>query len=232
MIRTNIRQMKHHLPNSEFKSELQILKQHNGRLQRLVTNCTASGFPAQGKQPISSPRLSPDFLKEKAAQAKDIYHAIGNSYTCQCPSPHEANLGLRQMSPKILDDEDRFELIFPIEEGKEDMIEMDLKSPTSTYSSIFSTGMASTESNDSFGMGYDVSGVMEDAILTNHTVIRTSVGRQEAASEIYHYHPSENQKAVHLLHGIEGAAQFRLAGAIMVRKMLHVSTTYAYSSKA
>jgi hypothetical protein len=136
------------------------------------------------------------------------------------------------MSPKILDDEDRFELIFPVEEGKEDQIEVDFKSPTSTYSSIFSTEMASTESYDSFNIGYDVSRVMEDAILTDHTVIRTRVGLQEIASEIYHHRPSENKRAVHLLHRIKGAAQFRLAGATMVRKMLHVSTTYAYSSKA
>lgn len=148
--------MKHNLPTSTFRTELESLKQLNCRLQRLVTNCTASGYPAQGKQPSSPPRLSPDLLRQNTVHAKDIYNAICNSYNCQCPYPHEANLGLRQVSPKRHDDGE-FELIFPVEEEKEEMTEVHVKSPTSTYSSMASTEMASTEeSYDTFSMEYDV----------------------------------------------------------------------------
>jgi hypothetical protein len=229
--------MKHNLPTSTFRIELESLKQHNGRLQRLITNCTASGYPAQGKQPISPPRLSPDILRENTAHAEDLYHAICNSYNCQCPSPHEANLGLRQVSPKLLDDGEPFELIFQVEEENEDMARVDLKSHPSTYSSMASTEMASTEeSYDTFSMEYDILPIIEDAVLTDHIVHRTGVGRQEAASETYrHYppdYPSENRKTVHLLREIKEAARFRLAGATVARMMLGVSTTYAYSSKA
>jgi hypothetical protein len=225
--------MKHNLPTSTFRQELESLKQHNGRLQRLITNCTASGFPAQGKLPISPPRLSPDILRENTAHAKDLYHAICNSYNCQCPTPHEANLGLRQGSPKPLDDGEPFELIFPVDEEKEDVTEIDIKSPTSTYSSLLSTEVASTEeSYDTFSMEYDNLFIIEDAILTDYIVTRTDVGRQEAASEAYHHYPSENRKAVHLLPGIKEAARSRLAGVIVARRMLGVSTTYAYLSKA
>jgi hypothetical protein len=149
--------MKHTLPTSNFRQELESLKQLNGRLQRLVTNCTSSGFPAQGKQSISPRRLSPDILKENTAHAEDLYHAICNSYNCQCSYPHEANLGVRQ-SPKLLDASEPFELIFPVDEETEDMIEVDLKSPMSpSYSSMVSTEMAFTEeSYDTFSTRYDI----------------------------------------------------------------------------
>jgi hypothetical protein len=220
--------MKHNLPTSTFRIELESLKQHNGRLQRLITNCTASGYPAQGKQSISPSRLSPDILRENTARAKDLYHVICNSYNCQCPSPHEANLGVRH---------EPFELIFPVEEENEDMARVDLKSRPSTYSSMASTEMASTEeSYDTFSMEYDILPIIEDAVLTDRIVHRTGVGRQEAASETYRHYPSdyhsENRKTVHLLRGIKEAARFRLAGATVARMMLGVSTTYAYSSKA
>jgi hypothetical protein len=145
--------MKHTLPTSTFRQELESLKTLNGQLQKLVTNCTAPGFSAQGKQLESPERLSPNFLKEYTTHAEDIYHAICNSYNCQCEYPHEANLGLREVSPKTPDPSDPFELIFPIDEEKEYIAERDLKSPMSpSYFSITSTEMTATdESLDSFG---------------------------------------------------------------------------------
>lgn len=226
--------MKHNLPTSTFRQELESLKQLNGRLQRLVTNCTSSGFPAQGKQPNSPPRLSPNILKENTAHAKDLYYAICNSYNCQCPYPHEANIGLRQVSPKLLGDGESFELIFPVDEEKEDMIEVDLKSPISpSYSSITSTEMAYTEeSYDTFSLGYDIRPPVDETIMTDYTVILTDVGHQGIVSRVCRSRPAWIIKAAPHLHGIKEAAQFHLAGAIMARKMLDVSTTYAYLSKS
>jgi hypothetical protein len=139
------------------------LKKLNGQLQRLVTNCTASGFPAQGGQSASPPWLSPDILKENTIHAEDLHHAICNSYNCQCQSPHEASLALRQVSPKILDAGEPFELIFPVDEEKEYFAEKDLKSQfPPSYSSITSTAMTATdESYDSFGTGYDILPIVE-----------------------------------------------------------------------
>ncbi len=226
--------MKHTLPTSSFRQELEALKQLNGWLQRLITNCTASGFPAQGRQPITPHRLSPDILKENTAHAEDLYHAICNSYNCECPSPHEANLGLRQMSPKPLNAGEPFELIFPIDEEKEDMKERDLKSPLSlTYCSITSTEMASTtdESYDSFGIEYDTLPADEHSILIEYTGSLTGAGHQGIALEVYQHHPPEIRKAASHPHGIEEGAQFLLAGAIMAQKMLNASMTSVYSSK-
>src|SRR6266516_1757526 len=100
--------MKNTLPTSTFRQELESLKKLNGQLQKLITNCTASGFPAQS---VSPPRFSPDILKENTMHAEDLHHAICDSYNCQCQSPHEASLALRQASPKILDAGEPFELI-------------------------------------------------------------------------------------------------------------------------
>jgi hypothetical protein len=84
---------------------------------------------------------------------EDLHHAICNSYNCQCESPHEASLALRQASPKILDAGELFELIFPVDEGEECITESDLRSKTSlSYSSIAPTEMTVTdESYVSFG---------------------------------------------------------------------------------
>jgi hypothetical protein len=224
--------MRHHLPTSTFRKELEELKQHNGRLQRLITNCTAPGFPAQGKQPQSPRRVSPDSLRENTAQAKDIYHAICSSYSCQCPYPHEANLGLRQVPLQPPDDLEPFELIFPVDEEKKDMAEVVLQSPA-TYSSMASTEMALTEeSYGSFGVGYDfLPTIGGTTVLTCNTAIR-SFGHQETASEAFQHPLPENRKAVRHPHAIEEAAPFRLAGATMALKTLVVSKISASSSKA
>lgn len=223
--------MKHTLPTSSFRQELESLKKLNGQLQRLVTNCTASGFPAQGRQPVSLPRLSPDILKEKTTNAEDIYHAICNSYNCQCQSPHEANLGLRQVSPEALGTDESFELIFPVDEEKEYITERDLKSPMSpSYSSIASTEMTATdESYDSFGMGYDILPTVEDALLIDCPGKLPDVGRQGIALEAYRL--IGISKAAFHPRAIKEGGQFLLAGATMAPRMVNASMTCVYSSK-
>jgi hypothetical protein len=222
--------MKHTLPTSSFRLELESLKKLNGQLQRLVTNCTASGFPAQGRQTASPSRLSPDILKEKTIHAEDIYHAICNSYNCQCQSPHEANLGLRQVSPEALGADEPFELIFPVDEEKE-YIERDLKSPISpSYSSIASTEMTVTdESYDSFGMEYDILPTVEDTSLIDCPGNLPDVGRQGIALEAYRL--TGISKAAPHPRAIKEGGQFLLAGATMAPRMANASMTCAYSSK-
>ena len=179
--------MKHTLPTSTFRQELERLGKLNGRLQKLITNCTASGFPAQGGQSASPPRFPPDILKENTIHAEDLHRAICNSYNCQCQSPHEASLALRQVSPKILDSGEPFELIFPVDEEKEYTTERDLRSQTSpSYSSMTSTAMTATdESYDSFGMEYDILPIVEDTSLMDNLEKLPDVGRQGLALEVY-----------------------------------------------
>lgn len=179
--------MKHTLPTSTFRQELESLKKLNGQLQKLITNCTASGFPAQGGQSASPPWLSPDILRGDAIRAEDLHHAICNSYNCQCQSPHEASLALRQVPPKIRDAGEPFELIFPVDEEKEYITERDLKLQISpSYSSMASTAMTATdESYDSFGMGYDILPIVEDTSLMDNLEILPDVGRQGIALEVY-----------------------------------------------
>jgi hypothetical protein len=173
--------MKHTFPTSTFRQELESLKKLNGQLQKLITNCTASG------RSISPPRLSPDILKENTIHAEDLHHAICNSYNCQCQSPHEASLALRQVPSKILDAGEPFELIFPVDEEKEYIAERDLKSQISpSYSSITSTAMTATdESYDSFGMEYDILPIVEGTSLMDNLEKLPDVGRQGIALEVY-----------------------------------------------
>lgn len=222
--------MKHTLPSSSFRQELESLKKLNGQLQKLITNCTVSGFPAQGKQPVSPPRLSPDLLKENTTHAEDIYQAIGNSYNCECQSPHEANLGLRQISPKPVNTSEPFELIFPVDEGKEYITERDLSSPISpSYISVASTEMTATdESLDS--LGYDDLPTIEDFRLINPPGTSPDVGRRGIALEAYR--SMEISKAApHPCETKEGGP-FRLAGVIMAPRVVNASMIYVYSSKS
>src|SRR5947207_8883624 len=123
-------QLKKNLPYSSFRQDLESLKSTNMQLM-LLTNCTSSGYPAQGKQPTSSSTIPVDILRRNSAHANDLYYTICDSYRCQCLFPHEANLGLRQDSPKLLDSSESFKFIFPVKEISENMSELDLKSPTS-----------------------------------------------------------------------------------------------------
>ena len=230
-IRNSIRQMKHTLPTSSFRQELESLKKLNGLLQKLITNCTASGFPAQGGQSASPPRLSSDILKENTIHAEELHHAICNSYNCQCQSPHEASLALRQASPKILDTSEPFELIFPVDEEKKYITERDVKSQVSpSYSSMASTAMTATdESYDSFGMGYDILPIVEETSLMDNQEKLPDVGRQGIALEVYR--PLQISKTAPLPLAIKEAGQFRLAGVTMALKMVNASMTYVFSSK-
>jgi hypothetical protein len=223
--------MKHTLPTSTFRQELESLKKLNGLLQKLITNCTASGFPAQGGQSASPPRLSSDILKENTIHAEELHHAICNSYNCQCQSPHEASLALREVSSKILDADEPFELIFPVDEGKEYFTERDLKSQISpSYSSITSTAMTATdESYDSFGMGYDILPIVEESSLMDTQEKLPDVGRQGIALEVYR--PLQISKTAPRPLAIKEAGQFRLAGVTMALKMVNASMTYVFSSK-
>src|SRR5271167_4312816 len=93
-------QLKNNLPSSGFRQDLESLKGHNMQLTRLVTNCSDSGYLAQGKQPTPLPSIPAHILQQNSKYANDIYDAICDSYRCQCLFPHEANLGLRQ-DPKL-----------------------------------------------------------------------------------------------------------------------------------
>jgi hypothetical protein len=179
--------MKHTFPTSSFRQELEHLKKLNGQLQKLITNCAASGSPAQGGQPVSPPRLSLDILRENTIHAEDLHRAICNSYNCQCQSPHEASLALRQVSPKILDAGEPFELIFPVDEEKEYITERDLRSHNSpSYSSTASTAMTVTdESYDSFGTEYDILPIVQDTSLMDNLGKLPDVGRQGIALGVY-----------------------------------------------
>jgi len=223
--------MKHTLPTSSFRQELESLKKLNGQLQKLVTNCTTSGFPAQARQPVSLPRLSLDTLKENTIHAEDLHHAICNSYNCQCQSPHEASLALHQASQKILDAGKPFELIFPVDEEKEYITQRDLTSPISpSYSSIASTEMTPTdESYDSFGMGYDILPIFEDASLMDNLEKHPDVGRRGIALEVYR--PIETSKVAPRPLAIKEVDQFRLTGATIAPRMVNASMIYVYSSK-
>lgn len=123
--------LKNNRLSSSFRQDLESLKCHNEQLRRLFTSCTIPGYPAQGKQPTPPPGLSPDVLRENSVHANKLYDAICDSYRCQCPFPHEANIELRHDSRKLLDPSEPFELIFPVKEISEEMSELYMKSPMS-----------------------------------------------------------------------------------------------------
>jgi len=94
------------------------------QLRRLFEPCTSPCYPAWREQPTSPPKGPDDIIELKRTYAKELYEAICDSYRCQCPFPHEANLGLRPDSPRMLEP---FELIFPVKDISEDVSQLDIR---------------------------------------------------------------------------------------------------------
>ena len=95
-----------------------------------MTNCTSSFDSARSRPPVSLPLLPPDILRGISAHANDLYHAIYNGYRCKCPFPHQACLGLHQVSPGHINVSEPFELFFSVDESSVDESSVDESTTT------------------------------------------------------------------------------------------------------
>ncbi|KAH8820808.1 hypothetical protein F5884DRAFT_61394 [Xylogone sp. PMI_703] len=155
-IRNSLRYLRHNLPQSSISKSLDDLDFYNTKLKVLVTNCTNPGYPAQGKIPSATALFSQELLQQIKKHAGDIHNAICEGYRCKCQIPHQANLGLRNVTPLKLESvEEEFELLFPIDDPFDNaaarLSEFSMASPTSTSDKSLSSG--SLESADSFILG-------------------------------------------------------------------------------
>lgn len=117
------------LPTATVKESLAKLSKLNSRLQKLLTNCADSGFPAQGRAvAASSTKLPPDVLKRISDSAKDLHDAIHEGYSCKCDNGHAANLSLHSAEDLELDQP--FEIVFPVNEDEAKQITQDYPSPS------------------------------------------------------------------------------------------------------
>jgi hypothetical protein len=130
-ISRSIHKIKFALPQASMKESLRKLHVYNARLQRLLTNCTSAGYPAQGRLPKTSPRLAPGVLRKITTHANELHDAICEGFNCPCRNPHEARL--RMYSPDDIDLAQPFELVFPVDENTAKQItqqDQGLQSPT------------------------------------------------------------------------------------------------------
>lgn len=129
--RHTFRNMKHQLPHSNLKQNLEALHSYNGQLRRLLSSSTGSGSAPQGNLPSKSSTSSPEFLRRISNHANDLHDAICNGYRCECPLTHQASLGLqsrlRQAPAIALNDTEPFELLFPLDESVEHHIHEDVE---------------------------------------------------------------------------------------------------------
>lgn len=138
----SIHKIKLALPQASMKENLRKLRDYNARLQRLLTNCTSAGYPAQGRLPRTSSRLAPGVLRKITTHANELHDAICEGFKCPCRNPHEARL--RMYSPDDIDLAQPFELVFPVDENNAERIlqqDLGLQSPAakSVESSEFDT---------------------------------------------------------------------------------------------
>ena len=93
-----------------------MLHTHNIRLQRLFTNVPHHSSSYRLEAPKNSHTPSTESIRQISIHANKLYDAIGMRYKCRCPVPHEATLGIRQVSPGHIDMKRPFELLYPVGE--------------------------------------------------------------------------------------------------------------------
>ena len=144
-IRTIFRSVRLNLPNSSVKQDLDALRSHNGNLQRLFSNCPS--HPAEKKTAVTA--INPETFTQISEHANDLHEAICKGYSCECPKPHKANLGTRQVLPKYMDLKRPFDILFTLEEEEYDtqkrISDLDLTCSTSPSDRTMTTEVYGSE---------------------------------------------------------------------------------------